>query len=303
MLLATGENARPEQPRNAFGPDFLCVGMAKAGTAWLGDQLRRHPQFWMPPVQELGYLGRDAPALRSANRRLQRIRQRTSGKNAALPKNVSEADMRFLEEIAACTGQPRDIDKYLSLFRHKGRQLSGDISPGYSALEPHIIHELLTKMPAIRVVLLIRDPIERLWSHISMWHRNGKFDAALLNEPSAFGSYLQTAKMPNEASSPTQTVAHWSQFLPPDRFRYFFFDDIVARPDSVRCEIIAFLGADPDFGSGDVPADYNRKSQSAKLTLTAPIKALLVEHCAKEISACARVLGGSAITWVTRYGL
>jgi hypothetical protein len=125
----------------------------------------------------------------------------------------------------------------------------------------------------------------------------------LLNEPAAFGSYLETAKMPNEASSPTQIVAHWSQLLPPDSFRYFFFDDIVTRPDSVRREIIAFLGADPDIGSGELPADYNRKSQSAKLTLTPPIKALLVEHCAKEIRACARALGGCATAWPTRYGL
>jgi hypothetical protein len=34
------------------GPDFLCVGVPKAGTGWLFDQLNAHPDFWMPPVKE-----------------------------------------------------------------------------------------------------------------------------------------------------------------------------------------------------------------------------------------------------------
>lgn len=277
--------------------------MPKAGTAWLGDQLRRHPQFWMPPVQELGYLGRDAPALRSANRRLQRIYQRAK-RNKPKPLNISETDLSFLEELAGCTGQSRDIGKYISFFRHKGsKRISGDISPGYSTLEREVIQQLLARLPALSVMLLVRDPVERLWSHINMWHRNRKFDIAVLREPSDFRAYLRTAKMPNEASSPTKIVAHWLGFLPPGRFRYFFFDDIATRPEFVRSEILTFLGADPELGSGDLPASYNRKSQSAKLPLTEQIRAVLVQHCAAEIRACASELGGPAAAWPARYGL
>ncbi len=38
------------------GPDFICIGLPKAGTGWLYDQLDNHPDFWMPPVKELLYL-------------------------------------------------------------------------------------------------------------------------------------------------------------------------------------------------------------------------------------------------------
>ena len=34
-------------PRRS-GPDFICIGMQKAGTRWLYQQLRGHPEFWMP---------------------------------------------------------------------------------------------------------------------------------------------------------------------------------------------------------------------------------------------------------------
>lgn len=29
-------------------PDFICIGAQKAGTTWLYEQLRRHPDVWMP---------------------------------------------------------------------------------------------------------------------------------------------------------------------------------------------------------------------------------------------------------------
>jgi hypothetical protein len=258
----------------------------------------------MPPVQELGYLGRDGPALRSANRRLRRIRERAARSKARAPKNMTAADKCFLEEIAACTGQPRNIERYVSLFRYKGvERLSGDISPGYGMLEQEIIEQLLVRLPMLRVLVLVRDPIERLWSHINMWHRNGKLDDVALDQAVEFKAYLATSKMANESSSPTQIVRHWSKFLRADRFRYFFFDDIVARSEFVRSDILVFLGADPASGSADIPADYNRKSRSAKLPLTEPVKAVLVEHCTGEIRACAEELGGCAAAWPARYGL
>jgi hypothetical protein len=38
------------------GPDFICVGLQKAGTRWLYQQLRGHRDFWMPPIKELNFL-------------------------------------------------------------------------------------------------------------------------------------------------------------------------------------------------------------------------------------------------------
>lgn len=56
----------------AEGPDFLCIGMGKAGTGWLYDQCAHHPDFWMPPIKEIHYLDREQPNLRAARRSLRR---------------------------------------------------------------------------------------------------------------------------------------------------------------------------------------------------------------------------------------
>src|SRR5436309_1488729 len=60
----------------AEGPDFICVGMPKAGTDWLLDQVQYHPDFWMPPVKGLHYLNRGRPGLKDAERRLRQLERR-----------------------------------------------------------------------------------------------------------------------------------------------------------------------------------------------------------------------------------
>ena len=36
-------------------PDFLCIGAQRSGTTWLYQNLRRHPEIWMPPAKEIHY--------------------------------------------------------------------------------------------------------------------------------------------------------------------------------------------------------------------------------------------------------
>jgi hypothetical protein len=40
-------------------PNFLIIGAQKAGTTWLYEKLRRHPEVFMPEVKELGFFSRD----------------------------------------------------------------------------------------------------------------------------------------------------------------------------------------------------------------------------------------------------
>jgi hypothetical protein len=36
-------------------PDFICIGMQKAGTTWLAANLGRHPSAWIPSIKEIHY--------------------------------------------------------------------------------------------------------------------------------------------------------------------------------------------------------------------------------------------------------
>jgi hypothetical protein len=49
-----GEISKAGQPNR--GADLLGIGMARAGTSWLFDNLKCHPDFWVPPIKGTYYL-------------------------------------------------------------------------------------------------------------------------------------------------------------------------------------------------------------------------------------------------------
>ena len=137
---------------NGARPDFLCIGVHKGGTTWLYQQLDSHPDFWMPPFKELHYLDQ-----------LSRVQRSSS------PRCRDDRDRRFLENINSLSAKPGlDFEYYARLFEPKGTLFSGDISPNYSTLNNKVIRRVVRYFPNLKVICLARDPVERLWSHLSM---------------------------------------------------------------------------------------------------------------------------------------
>jgi hypothetical protein len=284
---------------NVCGPDFICVGMPKAGTGWLYDQLLVHPDFWMPPVKEIDYLDHDRPKMKHAIAKLERAQSGSRVRRRAL----DERDRQFLQEAAACGGQARDYARYASLFRPKEQLLSGDISPSYSRLEENVIGEIAKHLPQLKIILLVRDPVARAWSHISLLDRSGKLDRGVLDDEARFRSFLENPKNIQRRSFATRVAERWARVAPQIAFRHFFFDDIQGSPDEVRKGILQYLGADSKKESGQVPAAHNRKADAPKLSLTDALKGVLVEYFAEELRASARIFGGHAIEWKHLYAL
>ena len=93
------------------GPDFICIGMPKAGTGWLYDQLSHHPDFWMPPVKELHYLDRTKPLLKNSVRLLNNwVRACRRAERNGL--RWGEQESAFLEQVVSSVGEPRDVRRY-----------------------------------------------------------------------------------------------------------------------------------------------------------------------------------------------
>ncbi len=279
------------------GPDFICIGMPKAGTAWLYDQLKHHPDLWMPPVKEVNYLLAGNRTMKNTIRQLGRSRKKhQSGRQLDGP------DHKFLEEAAVSANEPRSFERYVSLFRFKGELLSGDVSPKYCCLEGNDIAEIARHLPGTKIVLMVRDPIARLWSGLSMLHRKEKLDLRVFDSESTFRSFL-AKRGAEERMFPTAVLGRWRQHAPALEFRFFFLDDIESRPDEVRRDLLSFVGADPDERSSQLSASHNRKSAAAKLPMPQSARAVLVEHFADELRACGAQLGGAAEAWPGRYGL
>jgi hypothetical protein len=173
------------------------------------------------------------------------------------------------------------------------------------------IRDVARRLPEVRIVQLVRDPVSRIWSQLSMAARRDRFNLNVLKEPERLRTFLERMSNPEDGgkakvdiqkvSFPARVAQSWEKNAPNLRFQHFFFDDIVTRPDALRREIILYLGADPASDIGGPPAEHNRKSKHEKLPITDGIKAVLVEFLGDELRACARRYGGHAIEWAKTY--
>jgi len=302
-LLASVEDSQLNPAMN--GPDFICIGMAKAGTAWLYDQTRYHPDFWMPPLKEIAYLQRPFNFVRRARTMLSRA-ERSGEKKAGTRTHQVACDDRslnFVREAAGIVRAPKDLSAYAALFRHKGGLLSGDITPGYSGIPEDVIAGFAMHCPDTRVLLLVRDPVARVWSHANMLVRAEKISAPALIRRRPFRKLLHSHPIAGFASFPTRIVSRWRETAPQLAFKMVLFDDLVSRPEQTRSEVLEYLGAEPHKQSGELPANYNRKSAEAKLDMPDKIRSLLLDRYTEEIFACAETFGGAAREWPKRYGL
>ena len=266
-------------------PDFLCIGAHKGGTTWLYQQLDSHPDFWMPPFKELHYFD-----------------QLSNVERASSPRCRDERDLRFLESIKNLSAKPYiDLEHYARLFEAKGSLLSGDISPNYSTLSNEVIRQVAGYFPTLKVIFLARDPVERVWSHLSMevrYHQIESFDVTNIDEVNR--NLVRRGLLLR--SYPSAVVARWKRHVQPDRFRIYFFDDLQGNPTELRRSILRFLDADPAKRGSRAMADYNGWAGVEKLPLTDEVRSHLARFFKKELKTCAARLGGPARDWPARYG-
>ena len=191
------------------------------------------------------------------------------------------------------------MEHYARLFEPKGPLLSGDISPNYSTLSNEVIRRVVRHFPNLKVIFLARDPVERLWSHLSMevhYHQIEPFDVTDIGEINR--NLLRRGMLLR--SYPSTIVARWKRHVHPHRFRIYFFDDLQRNPTELRRCILDFLGADPNKADSRAPADNNSWAGMEKLPLTDKVRSHLAQFFKKELKTCAAHLGGAARDWPMR---
>ncbi len=302
MARTSLRRERANDADKGLGPDFMCVGAQKAGTQWLYDQVAMHPEFWMPPLKELHYFDLPGTRVKKAER-IERSAVRNLAKFNAkrariLRRPLEERDILFLREFIALPKRI-DIERYAHLFDRKGDAIAGDVTPGYSGLEPKVMAMIAARFPALKVIYIARNPVDRFWSAYNMRLRRGDIPAR--TDVAGAKAFAKLAGV-KRRSSPSTAVSRWRNALPKDQFGLFFFDDLLEDPLELRHRILSFLGVSPELG-GPVGVGFNRKEALTKVDMSDEMRAAVAAIFAKELRACADQLGGPARGWAAAYGL
>jgi hypothetical protein len=226
-------------------PNFLVIGAQKSGTTWLDRNLRTHPEIWLPPEKEIHFF--DFPPLIpfyfllvAPNRPIRHW-----------AKNRMLRDYRKVQEGEQAVSWymryyflPRTKGWYASLFTPNQYQIAGETTPRYSILGEKKVANIYSLMPDSKVIYLLRNPIDRMWSDIAMYH-SAKFGYDGLHTVNEQHIVEFLTKSQHLASSRyVNNLQRWEKIYPPAQIFVGFYEQIRDTPQQLIGAIYRFLGVD-----------------------------------------------------------
>jgi hypothetical protein len=217
-------------------PDFLFIGAPRAGSTWLYRHLRRHPGIWMPPIKNLLY--RHQGAWPNKLRTLRQI------KDGLIP--VKPSELGFYAKFFL--GSPNSACWYKSLFQGgRNATLRGDISDDLFVLTQSQIADYKAINPHLRVFAILRDPIDRIFSHIKHNFVNNRGRDFTTVAPSEYHDLL-TSDWALDRSHYHRSLSNWLSVFGPDQVRLYDHAQLHDNPLALLEDICAFIGAPFDPG-------------------------------------------------------
>ena len=233
---------------------FLGIGAQKAGTSWLHKNLKEHPEIWMPPRKELHYFDRSpnypSPSFLASDNFSTRINgQEEHHKDfkKKLEQELTQAlkntnnDETIKWYLNYFLGTYND-DWYNSLFTQGKHQVSGEITPAYSFLSIKDIQHIHTLYPKLKIILILRNPIERAWSHLRFHIKLNKFSKN--SDIEEMKQFIDSEKQVLR-SDYLSIIHNWSSIFPKKQLHICFYDEIKESPQNFLNNIFNFLEISP----------------------------------------------------------
>jgi hypothetical protein len=288
-------------------PHFIGIGAARAGTTWISENLQRHPGVWIPRRKELHYFTRGlhypSPSyladdsafrrligLQDHNRLYKRNLFRALGSNLLHPSPSQLLwDLRYyLRHI--------DDEWYCSLFASKGEKVVGEITPAYSLLSEADAGHLVSLLPHVKIIHIMRNPSERAWSTIR--YHEKRYGARLTaGSDKEIADYLSNPSIVLRSNYP-KVLALWRRLLPPDQFFVCFYDEIVEAPADLLRRLLAFLGLPvlaSMFSEQELKAQINPSFDKA---MPAAIRRFLAQQYVEEVETLSTMIDGYPAIWL-----
>lgn len=233
---------------------FIAIGPPKTGTTWLYGVLNKHPEVSLPRDKEIRYFW--AKEYLGKNNALTNIFGRhwhfQSKRSKSIPK-IKSSIKKILK------GKPIDSSnlfwhiKYLmynqtdkwyeSLFPKN--QLSGDITPKYCELSETYILKIKTLIPNAKIIISLRDPVDREWSRVKMnlLKKQGKDDIEKVNKEDVINHFKDSLQ--HQANDYTKLINSWLKYFDKDQIMIFYYDELLEDSNLLFNRICDFLNIEP----------------------------------------------------------
>jgi Sulfotransferase family len=284
-------------------PTFLGIGAPRAGTTWLHANLKKHPEIWLTPVKEIHYfdaLQRGDPRGPFYRRHLQKRARRYATRETYRERWRDGTLFSQLVWDIHFFVPPRTHRWYQHVFRPGPGQIAGEITPAYSILKPELVEEVREINPDLRIIYLLRDPVERSWSSAisGLARRRGRSpekitDKQLLRHFERTAHVLRTDYI--------RTFETWERVFGRDQIFIGFLDEIQQDPRDFLLRLYRFLGVSES--EEHIPAGLGRKVNSSREYSTAipqDVRIHLAELYLPQLQQLSARFGEPATDWLRR---
>ncbi len=252
---------------------LLGLGVAKAGTSWLYRYFRQHPEVFMSPIKELHYWNmRFRPDCcpdwdRKFASDLVRLAEGVTPKSPPTLYNQLEATVDRLRMNAS-------EQAYMHFFRKRVQShhvAFGEFTPGYCLILEEGLRRLRAQHPKIRIILLLRDPVERFYSSLRMQERQD-----LIRALDVFMAELKDNHARVERCRYDLIIERLERVFGPDELHIEFFETLFTNEAVNR--ICQFVGVSER--AGDFSAKVNDSPPGP------PLPESLFDAALRELAPC-----------------
>ena len=179
---------------NVALPDFLILGAPKCGTSWLQGALRQHPRVQIVP-DEIEYFS----------------------------SHIDRPLAWYLAHFEGVDSQ-RDVAP-------DQRFVLGEKSAGYCAISISRIKLVKQLLPEARLILMVRDPVARHWSHAKRYFSKEKSQKkgydSLESRQKLYEFFARTRRLGEFA----RAIENWTRIYPPERLLVISQEAAIADPE------------------------------------------------------------------------
>ncbi|ADE16361.1 sulfotransferase [Nitrosococcus halophilus Nc 4] len=144
-------------------PNFFIVGAAKGGTTSLHQYLSKHPEVYMSPIKETNFFSQADIKKEFFNKEYK------LDINFDLEKYLSKQERENIH-----IANIEKWDDYIRLFKNVSNEKAiGESSNSYLFC-PSAAKAIKEKIPNPKIIIILRNPIDRAFSHYLMNRRLGK---------------------------------------------------------------------------------------------------------------------------------
>ena len=238
-------------------PDFFIVGAAKSGTTALQQTLASHAAVYMSPIKEPNYFYNDV-ALEELRLGLQEKLKKENAAQWIANGMHGELWNAFLREEAL----------YKQLFsKAKANQQCGEASVSY-LYSIKAAENIYNYNPKAKIIILLRNPVDRAWSHFNMERKMGLVTSNFLQE---FNKH-KIVSNPIWGKDPIflsggnyyEQVSRYVNRFPKEQIMICLYDAYKSNPQDTINTILKFIGVE---NNSTTVVIKNRKANEARKSI------------------------------------